>query len=1793
MGWFDSILHNEGNALFNAADSFGKTVNTAIDHLSFMNPTSAAITTGRDMAQSPEAFGNVFYNPVGYAMGNMLDAVPYGKPALAGVDTLIRGFAPYGGYKVSAVDGQVHQQSIGSFALDLSNRSFNTVAVTAMHAGAKSAEVGGGRAGEYVAIGQLLNTANWSKAWDMWGKAGQLSGGEVIAGRIVAQHNNTPGWETLDPFDAQDAQTLRNLAHSTVYGSLMGGFMDLAAGFVAPVPGLKVLKAARSLDKIDAGSLSELAVGLEATRAKPTLASELQPGMHAIREGNVGESRIIKKIDRLDNGKLQIHYEGTGATSIASADSTFLAGETVGKPTVGARAKNLAGAYFLGRESDPHTLYYRLQQSVQRTDGITELSDMRNFLGTWLRNASDADQAKLSDLFIESNYIRDQRLRTHAKINMMLAGMGSTAAKEELITVAPLLAKSLRERMSPLVTPQVYQDMIDAYVAGAELNINDVMKKHYDVPEWNRVRQALTSVLDVTMSRHYRALENQDHVELGKPLSMKDIADQQHLANFYQHKVDDILTGRVNEPPEASGEGGLGFYQSQARDAWDRLAEMKARYEKQTPADIHAYDQGHMAAQDLVDLRARQVDFARKDLQDAERAGQKAAEIIADPSIRADMVRSQQILNEMFSLQDGTGFVGTTAPNMLQHMQYKYRQEVGSYYLHRFGETANHPIWVRAIGKSMSLIGTPFARGAIHMADTGRAHEELGLLLKRSKVFRGEEIQAIQNEFLRTDALHRPDVVSRVHKQMLFRLGLEFHLNEAEAWSRTEMALKSYGEGWQWMSDGLAASEALMPDSKWAVMTDMEGNHHAFNRAQLKSHLADSQRFIDPAIYRRALRRHETGAKMRARRLWDGGWEAVDFASMMWKHATLMRPGLGVRAMLDTALRATAAIGAAAQLVDAINGSRRLALNVTERNLTRLGLMHDGDISQVAGRMMGYKPFEVAVAKTGSKSPLKSRYKTSTDDIEAGASSFRAYNHGHEVNATRLALSGNNTLHDGIMEASNRFYAGLRRQMDNWVHYDANSMRWTLAWRDHAANMMDSPLARELMNELEAGPRNLTREEYTKELFDRPGVRQEYRDIAAQQEHLGIGYDGTQLSPEQWVEGLMEEVRTMFPTQAARDLARSGNVTDKAVKAIFPKKARFKVPGPESHLLPDTFPQAMKHMTDRVYKGLLDNPDFWMARHPVFVRTYRSTMQDEAKALLDSLPADAELGLKDLQILESRARTKAITDVRNLFYDTNRWTGAAQVLQRIAPFFRPWEDAMMSWGKLIYDDPRRIWRIGGAWNSLDNINPWMGSNAILVDGEGNPIRQGENPASGAYIAMPFSKAITKKLFGHEIQYYVRKDSFNSIAQGNVWWAPGLGPQVAVPANIGLNYLPRDLAASLAGTDNPVATFLLKNLYLNGQTPPTDLGETFKSLVPPGWRNAFNDAFGVTGAMAQLYAINQLYMDSQKPGAPKFNPEKARAQAEKQAFAAAVVHVVSQLGLGLSGRAKVDGQFYVDQLRMIEAEPAAQLKAQGYNSPMEKFIKMFPDAADLHWGFAKNETGITASVNAQKSAAKEQKLIDRYPTLGWFIVGSDNIAQGRPGDEFSMSVYNQQLSQGYGLDGARRKRPDAGEAIGEALTAIGWKEWNKFTLGLDEYMRRSGQPESVRTLAKQRMKEALGAQYPGWLHEYETIPHTLDEFNTVAKTIATRPEMANRRDMQMYLDWSKTRQEMLDSFGIKSLNGTSIKYVLARHQLYMIGQRMAAEDFGFNQTWERMLSREVEPKEEDGQAMQDYINGNGG
>jgi hypothetical protein len=521
-------------------------------------------------------------------------------------------------------------------------------------------------------------------------------------------------------------------------------------------------------------------------------------------------------------------------------------------------------------------------------------------------------------------------------------------------------------------------------------------------------------------------------------------------------------------------------------------------------------------------------------------------------------------------------------------------------------------------------------------------------------------------------------------------------------------------------------------------------------------------------------------------------------------------------------------------------------------------------------------------------------------------------------------------------------------------------------------------------------------------------------------------------------------------------------------------------------------------------------------------------------------------------------------------YDTARTTGAHDRAARMTfAFLGAWEDSMRAWGRMFYDDPSRIGVLAKAWYAPDR-------GGFIVDEEGNRLKPGAESRE-KWIVLPIS------IPGTEVkEFKLRKDSFNSMFQGEVPWAPGFGPAVQVPiSQIAARVFPEiaDPNFEVKGV-NVGGNFVLRQLFGFG-VPKTGVGaidgaNSVADQLTPGWVRRFKNVVdGDSQQFSDAYAMgmNAYLMKARAEGKDvnsKAVQEGADKAANKTARSMTFMEAISNWGLGMSGEGATKADFYRQMYRDNMAAGGTQ----------DDFLRKFPEAAGLDWSFSENATGINASLKVENRSRKYGKDIQKNPKFGWFYVGADNV-----GGEFSAAIYAGQFNKEAvpGSGDAWRTRQNPAEIRQSANASLGWDSWNQISTQIDLQLEARGltsvQQKGAEDLAaiKKSFKDDLASENPDWFKDYSNFDSSKMQtfMDQVARPAMKDGRLKNRSDIKLmsdYLDLRSQAQQIANDSGysLGSKDAANLREILAK-----AGAEMAREDVGFGQMWTRMLQREVE------------------
>jgi hypothetical protein len=550
---------------------------------------------------------------------------------------------------------------------------------------------------------------------------------------------------------------------------------------------------------------------------------------------------------------------------------------------------------------------------------------------------------------------------------------------------------------------------------------------------------------------------------------------------------------------------------------------------------------------------------------------------------------------------------------------------------------------------------------------------------------------------------------------------------------------------------------------------------------------------------------------------------------------------------------------------------------------------------------------------------------------------------------------------------------------------------------------------------------------------------------------------------------------------------------------------------------------------------------------------------------------------EDLARIESNARHRAIHDVRRTMFNTMRHTSAQESLRIAAPFLSPWQDAMESWARLMYDDPAVV----GKWIRYWQLPAQAG---FVVDQDGHVVKPWEDTLSEGktkYIHVPLPQPV-QKMTGLE-SLNVRQDSLLTAFQGENPWVPGFGPAVAVPAS----QLVGHLMPELGDSKNPILRSLFPFGLPEGSNRAGSVpGQVLDQFIPSWARALKNGIDQNTPEFGRAYntALTGNIVDFQKqhgrkPTGAELGPLEARA---KGAVRTSMILKSAALGLvGISTTNDVRGQFYQDQMHQLYSiEP--QLHDAGY-TVTEAFNLMFPEAADMKWSGTENKTGIMYTLKAENAAQRYKAQIEKNPEFGWFYVGTDNMLG--PDNPYSPTANALQKGNLYGPDNLHRRTLTPDEQNREVEKEMGWAEYRKFTTAAQTELEKRGlhsmSQKGARDLVaiRSKLRDQLFVQYPEFAKDYlDPAASGIQKFEPVLAGALQDSRLKNRPDVRAIAQYMALRMNVLD--GLKATKGRSSDLKDPRNNdvtelLRQSGEQLSRENLGFQQAWQRLFSREVE------------------
>ena len=589
--------------------------------------------------------------------------------------------------------------------------------------------------------------------------------------------------------------------------------------------------------------------------------------------------------------------------------------------------------------------------------------------------------------------------------------------------------------------------------------------------------------------------------------------------------------------------------------------------------------------------------------------------------------------------------------------------------------------------------------------------------------------------------------------------------------------------------------------------------------------------------------------------------------------------------------------------------------------------------------------------------------------------------------------------------------------------------------------------------------------------------------------NLALGRD-----VESIVEANMQNVESLFPnwiSPALKDIATKRNLTSEDLKKYFGTAGnnRPDVNGAQVALANGTsaISRGLSNFLNHFYNIMGEIPESELVRNPLFVDLYRKRMTATIENAVATYPGKS-IPPEYIRKAEYQARQWARSEMRRTLYDTSERVDSAHMLKYVFPFFGAWADVTEKWGRMILDDPSILRKLQTTYASPDRMG-------ITEERDGI-----------TYINIPGSWG--KRMGIGERPLAIPKPSLNLIFQGGAWWNPGAGWFVQYPASVLIKRIPT----------------LEKNSIVKQVLPYGADGTGWQDFIiqSAAGRRAmalFDENNPIRKSATVLIAMEENHKydmgeRSTPPSAKEINDKVKKILA---------LEVATRLTLPFATNTRSPYQFWIDEYhRMRQEDPQ--------NATQNFYDKWGNDYFIFTTNLSKNNTGIAATVEADKRTKQFSDLIAKNPEYGWFVVGDANAG------EFSPTVYQKQREQSVapGSSIKMRESQDPLTAIKETNANKGWILYNK---GMDllEAIRIKRGLKSLESKGAEDLKNAKTAfiagledSNPDWAEVRGKIDTgKVMNFLKFAQKATEDPRLANRADIKTMSDYLKGRQLIVD------------------------------------------------------------------
>lgn len=472
-----------------------------------------------------------------------------------------------------------------------------------------------------------------------------------------------------------------------------------------------------------------------------------------------------------------------------------------------------------------------------------------------------------------------------------------------------------------------------------------------------------------------------------------------------------------------------------------------------------------------------------------------------------------------------------------------------------------------------------------------------------------------------------------------------------------------------------------------------------------------------------------------------------------------------------------------------------------------------------------------------------------------------------------------------------------------------------------------------------------------------------------------------------------------------------------------------------------TFKAGYNTIVQKAFKYLGSLPEDTLVRHPFAQLSYNRSLAEQSERLMAQ---NVTITQEMMDTMVSTARQIALNDVRKTLYTIMRKSAVGQKVSWLSPFIQAQNNSLLTWSRLLYENPEQIGRLEQAWRNLDKLgtvekDPNTGETMLtfrVFKPIENAIRH-VSPAMAEALKTYSTWALPKAGINLLAAGWRGDDLTTQLIQ-----TTGIGPVVQIPVGWWIRSNPQidqDLYR-LTGQHLP-AREILSKFVPDDQLPRENnwLAAITNPLSPAWMRNLTaaaqgDDSYRFAEAVLTI-SMNKLRRQN-LGDEPVKSLNQIYKESEHEATMFMFVRTAANLVLPIVPRYETALQPYITQLRDYQNK-------FGNREGFAKFVEENPQMWYLNASLTSNPSGMDSTTKSVFLAKRHKDLVDRVAGLGEEYVSmvTDTETNGK------FDVASNLWKRGSGF--TARKNPL--EALKLAKVAKGWLDYHKMKENINGFL----------------------------------------------------------------------------------------------------------------------------------------------